>query len=571
MCDQTFLAITFGSCDNCSQTKPLMNIYLQNEPVNYCSLCVEKMACHGLRKGESLASLKAEAESLKMKLEQERGKLHDAELKQVAEKVEALGSFTLKSRRILKGHSNKVLCLDWCSDKRRIVSSSQDGKVIIWDAFTTNKEHGVTMPCTWVLACAYAPSGCVIACGGLDNKCSVYPLSLDKSENLAAKRKQVAVHTNYLSACSFTNSDMQLLTSSGDGTCALWDVESGQLLQSFHGHSADVLSLDLAPSETGNTFVSGGCDKKANVWDMRSGQNIQSFDTHESDINAVKYYPSGDAFASASDDATCRLYDLRADREVAVYSKESVIFGATSVDFSLSGRLLFAGYNDYTINIWDVLKGTRAAILYGHENRVSKVRVSPDGTTFCSASWDNTLRKMSCWLKNETLVLAKDYIDFCTGNQRTPPSESAEVMRRLAKELEHQYSTKFLSMSHSFVSSCGSNPELSSCLRSIMNLLVEDGKLNWGRIVSLFAFTGVVASEMFSREDGAESCGKLAETIADYLGGEKIDWLQENGGWDGFCKFFRSTGHVSHESSMKTALFAAAGVGLAGLTFLLAR
>lgn len=34
----------------------------------------------------------------------------------------------------------------------------------------------------------------------------------------------------------------------------------------------------------------------------------------------------------------CRLYDLRADREVAVYSKESVIFGASSVDFSLSGE-----------------------------------------------------------------------------------------------------------------------------------------------------------------------------------------------------------------------------------------
>lgn len=55
-------------------------------------------------------------------------------------------------------------------------------------------------------------------------------------------------------ACPFAP---QILTSSGDGTCALWDVESGQLLQSFHGHAADVLCLDLAPSETGNTFVSG--------------------------------------------------------------------------------------------------------------------------------------------------------------------------------------------------------------------------------------------------------------------------------------------------------------------------
>nr|XP_020772423.1 guanine nucleotide-binding protein subunit beta-5-like [Odocoileus virginianus texanus] len=184
----------------------------------------------------------------------------------------------------------------------------------------------------------------------------------------------------------------QILTASGDGTCALWDVESGQLLQSFHGHGADVLCLDLAPSETGNTFVSGGCDKKAMVWDMRSGQCVQAFETHESDINSVRYYPSGDAFASGSDDATCRLYDLRADREVAIYSKESIIFGASSVDFSLSGRLLFAGYNDYTINVWDVLKGSRVSILFGHENRVSTLRVSPDGTAFCSGSWDHTLR-----------------------------------------------------------------------------------------------------------------------------------------------------------------------------------
>lgn len=47
------------------------------------------------------------------------------------------------------------------------------------------------------------------------------------------------------------------MTGSGDSTCALWDVESGQLLQSFHAHGADVMALDLAPSETGNTFVSG--------------------------------------------------------------------------------------------------------------------------------------------------------------------------------------------------------------------------------------------------------------------------------------------------------------------------
>jgi WD40 repeat protein len=58
----------------------------------------------------------------------------------VAEKLEALPPFTTKSRRILKGHQGKVLALDWSNDKRHMVSSSQDGKLIVWDAFSANKE-----------------------------------------------------------------------------------------------------------------------------------------------------------------------------------------------------------------------------------------------------------------------------------------------------------------------------------------------------------------------------------------------------------------------------------------------
>lgn len=40
------------------------------------------------------------------------------------------------------------------------------------------------------------------------------------------------------------------------------------------------------------------------LWDMRTGQSVQSFEGHRSDINSVKYHPSGDAVASGSDDST---------------------------------------------------------------------------------------------------------------------------------------------------------------------------------------------------------------------------------------------------------------------------
>lgn len=40
---------------------------------------------------------------------------------------------------------------------------------------------------------------------------------------------------------------------------------------------------------------------------------------------------------------------------------------------------------------------------------------------------------------------------------------------------------------------------------------------------------------------------------------------------DGFCEFYQRSAAADHNPSVKTALYAAAGVGLAGLTFLAAR
>jgi guanine nucleotide-binding protein subunit beta-5 len=59
---------------------------------------------------------------------------------------------------------------------------------------------------------------------------------------------------------------------------------------------------------------------------------------------------------------------------------------------SYLGRLLFGGYSDYCINVWDTLKGSRVATLYGHENRVSALKISPDGTALGTGSWDCTIR-----------------------------------------------------------------------------------------------------------------------------------------------------------------------------------
>lgn len=74
----------------------------------------------------------------------------------------------------------------------------------------------------------------------------------------------------------------------------------------------------------------------------------------------LQFFPNGYAFATGSDDATCRLFDIRADQELAMYSHDNIICGITSVAFSKSGRLLLAGYDDFNCNVWDSMKTERA-------------------------------------------------------------------------------------------------------------------------------------------------------------------------------------------------------------------
>ena len=38
----------------------------------------------------------------------------------------------IKQRKLLKGHYGKVYAMHWSGDSRRLVSASQDGKLIVW-------------------------------------------------------------------------------------------------------------------------------------------------------------------------------------------------------------------------------------------------------------------------------------------------------------------------------------------------------------------------------------------------------------------------------------------------------
>mmetsp|Transcript_20111 Transcript_20111/g.40614 ORF Transcript_20111/g.40614 Transcript_20111/m.40614 type:complete len:352 (+) Transcript_20111:124-1179(+) len=303
----------------------------------------------------------------------------------------------IKCQKVLKGHFGKIYAMHWAQGQNsgqmesRLVSASQDGKLIIWNAFTQHKTQAIMLRSSWVMTCAFSPDKKRVACGGLDNLCSIYDVE-DSKEPLEQMKKppELREHDGYLSCCRFVDNG-RIITTSGDGNCILWDVNELKAISHFKNHTADVMSVSI--QKNGDQFVTGSCDQSAKVWDHRTGKCVMDFQgCHDSDINSVAFFPDGLAFGTGSDNSRARLLDLRSCRQLQEYHDATKFCCVTSVDFSSTGKLLFAGYDDYNVQVWNVANGRKSEQLDGHDNRVSCLGVSSDGKALCTGSWDTFLR-----------------------------------------------------------------------------------------------------------------------------------------------------------------------------------
>lgn len=307
----------------------------------------------------------------------------------------------LAVRKVLKGHFHKIYAIHWSQSKpTELLSAGQDGKLILWDTLQAVKKQVVALRSAWVMTCAIEPTmGNLVACGGLDNVCSIYNLSQAEGQ-ITRTYRELTAHDGYISCCRFINEE-SIITSSGDKTCMLWDVEQAKCVQTFDEHEGDVMSVSILPHIDPNLFVSGSCDSLSKVWDVRTGKCSMTMRGHSADINSVCLSPDANSFATGSDDQSCRLFDMRSCAEVASFQSDKVQHGVTSISFSHSGRVLFAAYEDSNCLGWDLLEaggsgngsnGRHHYQLQGHENRVANIGVSSDGYALCTASWDSSLK-----------------------------------------------------------------------------------------------------------------------------------------------------------------------------------
>lgn len=218
--------------------------------------------------------------------------------------------------------------------------------------------------------------------------------------------------------------DGTLLASGGaDGTVRLWRREAlHQEPVVFEGHDGDVLALAFAPD--GKTLASGGADATLRLWSTatslanrrhaphgdtgRAPRALRStFTAHTQPIRALAFDPSGKILASASDDATVRLWTPALSAEPQTLTAHTQPVHALA--FATDGTRLVSGGEGEEITIWHLPPTPNNTIpqsprpklthtLRGHRGPLLAVAFDPAGTAVIASDtthvhrWDLTLK-----------------------------------------------------------------------------------------------------------------------------------------------------------------------------------
>ena len=265
-------------------------------------------------------------------------------------------------------------------DGSRLAVVSSIG-IWIYDADTIVELNLLTGP-TSISNVVFSPDGNTLASGSWDDS-MVRLWDVRTGQSI----ETLTGHTSWVTSVAFSSDGNTLASGSEDRTIRLWDVATRQLKNTLIDDPGDVSSVAFSPD--GTMLASGNWEKTVRLWDVATGQLIATLMGHKEAIRSVAFSPDGSILASGSYDQTVRLWDAWTGQpKTTLMGHQSPVF---SVAFSPDGATLASGgsWRDGTVRLWDADTGQPKAALAGHADIVSCVAFSPDGTTLATGGHDN--------------------------------------------------------------------------------------------------------------------------------------------------------------------------------------
>lgn len=241
---------------------------------------------------------------------------------------------------------------------------------IVWSPFTRQSS-----PLANLLAIAFR-NGTV----------SIWDLE-DSREFQRLESSQTDLNDEFTSNASWSANGENIAFGNSWGRVHIWDVRSGERLESIQCHDGAINSLSW--SSRGQRLLTGSSDKTVKVSNVDSGQMLV-FSGHNSAVNCVTWSPNGQRFAFSCDDGTVRICDTREEREIVVLHTHSA--PVMSVSWSPYGTFLASGSTDGTVQVVDVERQLIIPVAHRHEGQVNSVSWSMADGRLASGSSDSTVK-----------------------------------------------------------------------------------------------------------------------------------------------------------------------------------
>lgn len=321
--------------------------------------------------------------------------------------------------RVFRGHTWWVWQAVFSPNDRQIVTVGQDGIAIVWDTATGERSPAFTGHRGPVYCAAFVGDGSRVVTGGYDRRLlewSPAQLAPHQFRNLergadvtqTPRYRELGGHATSIRCVAVSSDGALLLSGSQDNTLRLWNLATGQILQTFRGHDSWIRGV--AFGQDGRLLISGSQDSTIRTWSLAGYEELRSFqgralEGHADAVLAATFSPDQTQIVTASRDRTARTWDA-VTGEVRQTFAEGHAFLASSAQFFDDGRKLVTAAVDNTARIWDVASGTERQRL-DRSGRAAALAVSPDGRWIATGG---DAKQVQLW-HAETGELASTLVD----------------------------------------------------------------------------------------------------------------------------------------------------------------
>uniref|UniRef100_A0A8C4PQL1 Bcl-2-related protein A1 n=1 Tax=Equus asinus TaxID=9793 RepID=A0A8C4PQL1_EQUAS len=142
-------------------------------------------------------------------------------------------------------------------------------------------------------------------------------------------------------------------------------------------------------------------------------------------------------------------------------------------------------------------------------------------------------------------MLAQDYLKYVLQIPQpgSGPSKTSRVLQDIAFSVQNEVEKNLKPCLDNF--HVVSIDAARTIFNQVMEKQFEDGIINWGRIMTIFAFEGILIKKLLPERiaPDVDTYKEISYFVAEFITKNTGEWIRQNGGWALIAPVLRHTRH----------------------------